>query len=72
MAHNGRGTCNSELGNLAGAINDFDVAILLAPDEADHHYNRALTYAAMEERQQAVEHLAGPSNSSPASPADAH
>ena len=57
MAHCNRGACNAELGNLIEAMNDFDVAILLAPDDADAHYNRGLTYAAMGEPHRAVEDL---------------
>ena len=30
-AHYSRGACKAELGDLAGALGDFDVAILLAP-----------------------------------------
>ena len=53
-AHSSRGGCNAELGNLAGAISDFDLAILLDPDA---HYNRRVTYAEMVEPLGAVEDL---------------
>ena len=34
------GACRAELGDLAGAMSDFDVAVTLAPGDADAHYNR--------------------------------
>ena len=56
-AHSSRGGCNAQLGNLAGAISDFDVAILLDPEYPDAHFNRGLTYAEMGEHLRAVEDL---------------
>ncbi len=40
VAHYSRGACKAELGDLAGAMSDFDVAVTLAPGDADAHYNR--------------------------------
>ena len=57
VAHYSRGACHAQLGNLAGAVSDFDAAIRLAPDNADPWYNRGLTYAEMGEPLRAVEDL---------------
>ena len=51
------GPVGAELGDLAGAVGDFDLAILLAPGEASPYYNRGLTYAEMGEPLLAVEDL---------------
>ena len=40
MAHYNKGVSMAELGDLAGAIKDFDRAIGLAPNDANPHYNR--------------------------------
>ena len=40
VTHYSRGACKAELGDLAGAMSDFDVAVTLAPGDANAHYNR--------------------------------
>ena len=54
VAHYSRGAGKAELGDLAGAMSDFDVA--------DAHYNRWLTHVAMGRR-----HRDGRWNSPPSS-----
>ena len=56
-AHYSRGACKAEVGDLVGAMSDFDVAVTLTPGEADAHFNRGLTHLAMGKRHRAVKDL---------------
>ena len=53
--HCSRGACKAALGDLAGAVGDFDIVLLLDPDDADPYYNWGLTYTEMGEHLLAVE-----------------
>ena len=52
-------------------MSDFDVAVTLAPGDADAHYNRGLTHMAMGRRHPAVKDLSRAIDLNPSLP-DAH
>ena len=50
-----QGSCLARLGDLAGAVADFDRAIALEPGDAVPYYNRGCTYAEMGDPRRALE-----------------
>jgi tetratricopeptide (TPR) repeat protein len=55
VAHFNRGSAHDGLGETAQAIEDYDAALLLAPEMEDAYYNRANDYFMLDDHARAIE-----------------